>query len=65
LAPISGHFGKVKALRKVDEVENILLETRATKPNRRPQESRSNPRVAANSVRDFLNVSARRFADGR
>jgi hypothetical protein len=64
LAPISCHFGKVKTLRKVNEVENVFLETRATKPDRGPQKIRSHPRVTADSVRDFLNVRACRFAYG-
>ena len=65
LAPICGHFRKVKTLRKVNEVEDVFLEARATKPDRGPQKFGPHARVTADSVRDFLDVSACRFAYGR
>jgi hypothetical protein len=65
LAPICCHFGKVKTLGKVNEVENVFLETRATEPDRGPQKLGPDARVTADGMRDFLNVGARRLAYGR
>jgi hypothetical protein len=65
LTPISSHFGKVKGLRKVNEVENIFLKARATKPDRGTQKPGPNARVTADGVGDFLNVGACRLAYGR
>lgn len=65
LAPISRHFGKVETLGKVDEVEDVLLETRPAKPDRRPQKLGPNASILAHSIRDLLNVGPRRLTNGR
>jgi len=65
LAPISCHFRKVEVLGKVDEVQYVFLEARATKPDRGPQKFGPHARVTADSVRDLLDVSACRLAYGR
>lgn len=65
LTPIRGHFGKVKALRKVNEVEDVLLEARAAKAHRGAQKLGPKTSILADSVGDFLNVGAGRLTDGR
>ena len=65
LAPVSCHFREVKALRKINEVKNVFLEARSTKPDRGAQKFGSDARVTADGVRDFLNVGTCRLAYGR
>jgi hypothetical protein len=65
LAPIFCHFGKVETLGKVNEVEDVFLEARATEPDRGPQKIGPHPSVTADGVGDFVDVGACRFAYGR
>ena len=64
LMPICRHFWEMETLRKIYEVENIFLETRATESDRSAQKFGSNSRVLSDRMSDFLNVGSRRLANG-
>ena len=54
----------MQALGKVDEVEDVLLEARPAKPDRRAQKLGPDASVLADSIRDLLNVRPRCLTDG-
>lgn len=55
----------MQALRKVDQVEDVLLEARPSESNRALEELGTDTAVEAAGVRDFVDVGAGDFADGR
>lgn len=65
LAPVSSDLGQVQALAKVDEVEDILLETRATEANGCTEEFGADSGVVTDGMRNFVNVGTCSLADGR
>lgn len=64
LAPICRNFRKVETFRKINEIENIFLETGATESDRSAQKFRPNSRVFSDGVSDFLDVGSGRLANG-
>lgn len=64
LAPVRRDLGEMQALAQVDQVEDILLEARSTKADRRLQELGADTRITADGVRDLVNVRASRLTDG-
>ena len=63
LSPVCGNLGQVQRLAEVNKVEDILLETRATKPNGGLQELRANTRVEPDGVRYLIDVGTSCLAD--
>lgn len=61
--PVLGNSGEVERLRKVDQVEDIFLETRSTETNRRFQELGTDSRISTDGVGDFINVRSGSFTD--
>jgi len=64
LAPVGSNLRQVQALAQVDQVQDILLETRSTKTNTGLEEFRPNAGVIPNGVGDFVNVCPSGFANG-
>lgn len=54
----------MQGLAEVDEVEDVLLEARATEADGCAQEFGADARVVADSVGDLVDVGTRRLADG-
>ena len=64
LTPIFRHFWEMETFRKIYEIKNIFLETRATESNRSAQKFGPNSCVLSDRVSDFVNVGSRRLANG-
>ena len=54
----------METIRKIYEIENIFLETRATESDRSAQKFGPNSRVFSDRMSDFLDVGSRRLANG-
>ena len=65
LPPVGSDLGQVEALTQVHQVQDVLLETRTTKPDGSLQEFRADTRIEADGVSDFVDVSTGGFADSR
>mmetsp|Transcript_38863 Transcript_38863/g.62945 ORF Transcript_38863/g.62945 Transcript_38863/m.62945 type:complete len:231 (-) Transcript_38863:544-1236(-) len=64
LIPIFSNLSKSQGLADVNQVENILLEARASKSYRSLKELGTNTRVRANSMSNFINICSCLFAEG-
>lgn len=63
LAPVRRDLREMQALREIHQVQNILLEAAAPEPDARAQELRAHTRIAADGVRNLVDIRARRLAD--
>ena len=64
LAPVFGDVGQVEGLAEIDEVEDVLLETRAAEADGGLEELRADARVHADGAADFIDIGAGGFAEG-
>jgi hypothetical protein len=55
----------MQALAQVNEVKDIFLEARTTETNASLEEFRPDAGVVANGVRNFVDIGACRFTNGR
>lgn len=62
LTPVSSNLGEMQTLAQVHQVQDVLLEARATEADRGLQEFGANPRVLSNRIGDFIDVGTGRFA---
>ncbi|KAG5461485.1 MAG: hypothetical protein BJ554DRAFT_6314 [Olpidium bornovanus] len=65
LVPVVGDLAQVELLGEVHEVEDVLLEARASEPDRGLEEAAPDAGVQAAGVGHLVDVRARRLADGR
>ncbi len=64
LLPVICDFFESEAAADINEVEDVLLEARATKSHRRFQEFRSDAAVRADGAGHFIHICAGFFAQG-
>ena len=64
LSPVSSDLRQVQALAQINQVQDIFLEARSTKPNAGLEEFRTNAGVVSNSVGNFINVRSCGFTNG-
>ena len=63
LPPVGSNLGQVQTFTQVHQVQDILLETRASETDGRLQEFRANARIVTDGVGNFVDVRASGFAD--
>ena len=55
-------LGNTKMIAQVDQVKDIFLEARATKPDRGLEEFRTDTAISTDRMCDFVDIGTSRFA---